>query len=149
MSDKRYDYSDIIDLDRPIHINDRFVIKHPPMSIENRAKIFAPFAALKRYNEAIDEASVVNTPDKELTDEDLEILDMRFTYLCHVFEEGQKPVVDVVHVHFNRDTNVVEYIRTKGLLAKVDMSAGYMMIVNVKIAFSDIYSIESEVFDSL
>ena len=65
MPDKRYDYSDIINLGRPVHINDRFVIKHPPMSLENRAKIFAPFAALKRYNEAIDEASRIEAPIRE------------------------------------------------------------------------------------
>ena len=149
MSNKRYDYSDIINLGRPVHINDRFVIKHPPMSLQNRAKIFAPFAALKRYNEAIDEASVVTPPDMELTEEDLEVLDMRFNYLYHRYEEGLRTIVDVIHTRFDRDRGRVEYIRTKGILARMDMSAGYMIVVNSKILFSDIYSIDGEVFDAL
>ena len=41
-------YKDIINKERPVHINDDFSIKHPKMSKGDRAKIFAPFAALKR-----------------------------------------------------------------------------------------------------
>lgn len=44
-------YDDIIDLEYPLKQHDR--IKHPPMSIADRAKIFSPFAALKGYEEAI------------------------------------------------------------------------------------------------
>lgn len=48
-------YDDIINLKRPVHENDLFSINHPPMDRGRRAKIFAPFAALKGYEEAIDE----------------------------------------------------------------------------------------------
>ena len=41
------DYSDIIDIERPRHEDDEFSYKHPKMSVEDRAKIFAAFAALK------------------------------------------------------------------------------------------------------
>lgn len=51
------EYKDIIDKSRPEHNGDDFEAKHPHMSRENRAKIFAPFAALKGYEEAIDNAS--------------------------------------------------------------------------------------------
>ena len=48
-----FDYSDIIDL--PYPQNDwNFLIKHPRMSMENRAKIFHPFAALRGHAEALD-----------------------------------------------------------------------------------------------
>lgn len=50
-------YNDIIDKERPQHDGDEFEARHPKMSLENRAKIFAPFAALKGYEEAIDNAS--------------------------------------------------------------------------------------------
>ena len=47
------DYSDIIDL--PYPRNDwNFLIKHPRMSMEDRAKIFHPFAALRGHAEALD-----------------------------------------------------------------------------------------------
>ena len=54
-------YMDIIDKERPQHNGDEFDIKHPKMSREQRAKIFAPFAALKGYEETIDETGKVHT----------------------------------------------------------------------------------------
>ena len=47
------DYSDIIDL--PYPRNDwNFMMKHPRMNVEDRAKIFHPFAALRGHAEALD-----------------------------------------------------------------------------------------------
>lgn len=45
------DYSDIIHMEYPLKTSDK--IKHPRMNLADRAKIFAPFAALKGYEEAI------------------------------------------------------------------------------------------------
>ena len=39
-------YNDIIGLRRPAHDGDAFSRRHPKMAQLNRAKIFAPFAAL-------------------------------------------------------------------------------------------------------
>lgn len=46
-----HSYDDIIGLEYPLKQHDK--IKHPPMPIADRAKIFSPFAALKGYEEAI------------------------------------------------------------------------------------------------
>ena len=51
------EYSDIFDKQRPIHDGDAFEARHPKMSREARAKIFAPFAALKGFEEAIEETN--------------------------------------------------------------------------------------------
>jgi hypothetical protein len=51
------EYKDIIDKERPQHHGDKFEARHPHMTREARAKIFAPFAALKGYEEAIDDVS--------------------------------------------------------------------------------------------
>ena len=49
----RSDYSDIINL--PYPQNDwNFLMKHPRMSMTDRAKIFHPFAALRGHSEALD-----------------------------------------------------------------------------------------------
>jgi hypothetical protein len=46
-------YKDIIDL--PYPRNDwNFMMKHPRMKVEDRAKIFHPFAALRGHAEALD-----------------------------------------------------------------------------------------------
>ena len=44
-------YGDIIDLPRPVSAT------HPPMSAENRAAQFSPFAALRGFEDAIDAAA--------------------------------------------------------------------------------------------
>jgi hypothetical protein len=46
------EYEDIIDLEYPLKTSD--TIKHPRMSNAERAKIFASFAALKGYEDAIE-----------------------------------------------------------------------------------------------
>ena len=46
-SDYKGPYADIINCERPVHINDDFAAKHPPIPRSDRAKIFGSFAALK------------------------------------------------------------------------------------------------------
>ena len=60
-------YEDIIGLSRPVSK------KHPPMSRENRAAQFAPFAALTGFEGAIKEAARV-TGEKIELDEKLKVL---------------------------------------------------------------------------
>ena len=47
------DYKDIIDLPYPRN-EWNFLMKHPRMAMEARAKIFHPFAALRGHAEALD-----------------------------------------------------------------------------------------------
>ena len=47
------DYKDIIDLPYP-RDDWNFLMKHPRMSVTDRAKIFHPFAALRGHAEALD-----------------------------------------------------------------------------------------------
>ena len=56
------EYMDIRDKERPVHNGDDFEARHPKMNRKNRAKIFAPFAALKGYEEAIDETGKIHVP---------------------------------------------------------------------------------------
>ncbi len=49
------DYSDIYDAKRPGHEDDDFYIRHPRMPVTDRAKIFAPFAAIK-WDEVVNRA---------------------------------------------------------------------------------------------
>lgn len=48
-----HSYDDIIGMQYPLKQHDS--IKHPPMPMADRAKIFSPFAALKGHEEAIHE----------------------------------------------------------------------------------------------
>ena len=56
---------------RPKHGRcDDFSLKHPRMHLSQRAKIFSPFAALKGFEEAIDEKVQVYVEKRELNDEE-------------------------------------------------------------------------------
>lgn len=47
-------YKKVLEKGKPTHTPyDNFYIKHPPMDLKRRAKIFSPFAALKGYDEEI------------------------------------------------------------------------------------------------
>ena len=42
-----FEYDDIINLEYPLKTSDR--VKHPRMDVQDRTKIFAPFAALRGH----------------------------------------------------------------------------------------------------
>lgn len=69
------DYKDIINL--PYPRNDwNFLMKHPRMNVEDRAKIFHPFAALRGHAEALDATAErkQDAVENELTLEDPDIV---------------------------------------------------------------------------
>jgi hypothetical protein len=69
-------YGNIIFQDRPVHDGDVFSRKHPKMSQLNRAKIFAPFAALVGFDERVRRKEITYVSKHELdADEEWEITD--------------------------------------------------------------------------
>lgn len=70
-------YDDIIDL--PHHVSAR----RTPMSMENRAAQFAPFAALTGYNEVLAEAARPTASRRELSEDEKERLSRRLTEIIH------------------------------------------------------------------
>lgn len=69
-------YEDIIHLSRPVST------KHPPMSRENRAAQFAPFAALTGFEGAIKETARVTGEKIELDETQKTFLDENLRYCC-------------------------------------------------------------------
>lgn len=67
-------YGNIIFLERPVHDGDLFSRRHPAMTRLNRAKIFAPFAALVGFDERVRRKEVAYVPKVELdADEEWEL----------------------------------------------------------------------------
>jgi hypothetical protein len=65
-----FKYLDVFLLGKPRHERfDRFSVKHPKMNLGKRAKIFAPFDALRGFNEAISSKTVAYEPKRELSRE--------------------------------------------------------------------------------
>ena len=98
--------------------------------MENRAKQFMPFAALKGYEEALREREKIIVPKSELSEEKKEELD-------RIFQEVRKNIILKV-VYFSND----EYVQVEGMIARIDKDARILQIVNTKIPFDDIYNIE-------
>lgn len=67
-------YDDIINM--PHHVS----AKRTPMSLENRAAQFAPFAALSGHDDAIAETARIVSQKPELSDDDLNSLSRRLAY---------------------------------------------------------------------
>ena len=75
-------YRSALSLGRPKHGRcDDFSLKHPKMLLSQRAKIFSPFAALKGFEEAIDEKVQVYVEKRELNDEEQEALESALSRL--------------------------------------------------------------------
>jgi hypothetical protein len=67
-------YGDIIMLGRPVHNGDLFSRRHPKMTPQHRAKIFAPFAALVGFDEHIRSKEIQYVNKHELdADEEWEL----------------------------------------------------------------------------
>lgn len=100
------------------------------MSIENRAKQFAPFAALKGLPQALAAKEKIIVEKPILSDYALEELDRMFTTI----EKGQ-----MVSVTFFQKGQCIRQI---GLIAKINTDARILQIVHTQIAFADILKIE-------
>ena len=98
----------------------------------NRAVQFTPFAALRGYYEMIREKERVRVPHHHFAEDAAELLSRKMEKV----ERGM--MLSVIHYHGG------EYIKTTGLVSKIDTVARILTIVKLPIAFDDIYDIEGE-----
>jgi len=99
------------------------------MSVEQRAKQFMPFAALRGLPESLALKEKVIVPKVELSEEMAEELDRKM----HLLEKGKVATI----IYFAKD----EYLKKTGMVARIDLTAGVLQIVNVKISFDDILDV--------
>lgn len=100
------------------------------MPIEERAKQFMPFAALRGLPDALAQKEKVLVPKIELSPEMEEELDRQM----HRLAKGQMACV----VYFHQG----EYIKITGLVARIDETSRLLQIVNTKIPFEDILQVQ-------
>lgn len=76
-------YGNIIFRDGPVHDGDVFSRKHPRMSQQNRAKLFAPFAALVGFDERVRKKEIDYVSKHELdADEEWELNHQLYRLHC-------------------------------------------------------------------
>lgn len=100
--------------------------------VENRAKQFVPFAALKGYEEALRAKEKIVVEKIELSEEKKAELDFKL----HQIQRND--IIKVVY--FCKD----EYLKIEGMVSRLDIDARILKIVNTKISFEDIYDITGE-----
>ena len=120
------------------------------MARENRAKIFAPFAALKGYGKAIAERQKITVAKAELAEDTKEELDLKIQILLDRLWNDDHPVVTLVYFN-SRENSHTENEKcgeqVTGMLTKIDIPRLTIQIVNQTLSLGDIYSIESDIFD--
>lgn len=105
---------------------------HPKMDQSNRAKQFMPFDALKGFQEALREKEKIIVPKRELSEEQKQELDYQL-------QQIQK--MDVVTVEYFQTG---EYVQVTGVVTRIDKNAKVIVIVNIRIAFEDIVSMQKK-----
>ena len=104
----------------------------PKMSRADRAKQFMPFDGVKGLQEALREKERVEiSVDKMILSPEYEAeLDMKMQQV--------RPGCMVRVVYFQEDT----YLWKEGLVVRLDVDARVLKVVNISIAFEDIYDVD-------
>lgn len=127
-------YNDIIYL--PHHISR----VHKPMSISNRAAIFAPFAALTGYGEAIYETGRITDTKIDMSDEDKYMINDKLLYIQSIINE--RPSINIKYFTPDSKKDGGKYVEIECKVKRIDNI--YKQVIldnNKKINIDDILSI--------
>lgn len=132
-------YDDIINL--PHHVSKT----RKPMSMENRAAQFAPFAALSGHDAAIAETARLTAEKQELSLEELDKLSRRLVYAVE-----KDAVIKITFFQPDAFKQGGSYKQVVGQIKKIDEIAGMIVMTDKQaIALSCIISIEGELFEDI
>ena len=133
---------------------DAFYRKHPPMDAIHRAKIFAPFDALRGFSEAIASKTVLYEEKKVLTEGEREELDRKIRIL-HSLTANRRlagenrvcvtitryvPCSDIQNDAYGRQGR---YEPVTGIVQKVDLVNRKILLDSEAVKAEDILEIES------
>ena len=98
----------------------------------DRAKIFAPFDALKGFREALRLKERITVPRMALSEDMKYDLDWKFKQL--------KPNDMVTIIHYDDG----DYIKTTGMISLISLEGRFIQVVNTRICVDDIVDIEDD-----
>lgn len=113
-------YGDIIDLPRPVSR------KHPPLSMDQKAAQYSPFAALTGYGDVIDETGRLTEARKELDEDRKAELDQMIRHLA----AGRAGSAQASFTYFVPDPQKSggQYVTVSGQIRKVDQNRGQIIL---------------------
>ena len=133
-------YGNIIFLDRPVHNGDLFSRRHPKMT--NRAKIFAPFAALVGFEDHIHRKEIEYTSRRELGEEDQGHLNAVLNRLSR----GNRVKVCYFELCIDHESDAFGrlglYRTASGTVRWVDAVGQVLYLEDRAIDFGDLYTVE-------
>ena len=132
-------YADIIHLDRPVSK------KYPPMSRENRAAQFAPFAALTGYDDAVRETARQTSSRPDLTEDRIAMLDRKLALIAERLED--EPFVSVTYFKADLRKEGGACVTVQGVADAIEEVEGVLVLADgVRIPIRDIVGLESDLF---
>ncbi|MBR3738807.1 MAG: hypothetical protein IKN26_08760 [Eubacterium sp.] len=135
MNDSRAEYGDIIDM--PHHQSD----KRAHMSLHDRAAQFAPFAALRGYDDEITETARTTEARIELSAEKTEELNEKLKLIAS--DINQTPEVLITYFKPDNKKSGGAYITETGFVRRIDEIEKIIIFTDDrKININDIYEIK-------
>lgn len=134
-----HNYDDIMNITKPKS-------NHQPMDKLQRASQFAPFAALKGYEESIFETGRIVDKKIELSDAQMDDISYKLTYL----QDHIKDNIEIEIIYFVSDKKKVGgiYQSKTGTLKRIDANESKVQFTDKSfINIEDIYKIKIEEFD--
>lgn len=128
-----FKYIEVIKAGKPTHKKyDNFYLKHPPMKLSKRAKIFSPFDALKGFNEAVKSKEVLYVPKKELNEEEMRELNIQLSALHNLTTNSRLARENNIHAEITyfvpcmdieNENYLVKgsYVTVSGIVKRVDL----------------------------
>lgn len=133
-------YDDIINLPRPVSE------RHVPMSVEDRAAQFSPFAALTGHDAAIRETARRTNRRIELSDDARASLDEKLSVLIQRIDE--RPCVAVTYFVRDKLKAGGAYMTVKACVKKLDEHGRTLVMTDkTSISIDDIFNLEGDIFD--
>ncbi len=135
-------YKDIINLPH------KQSTKRPRMPLLDRAAQFAPFAALAGYDDAINETGRLTDEKTELSEENLNELNMKYQILVDKLDDEK--IVSFTYFVPDGTKSGGAYITKQGIVKKVDDYERLITLYDsTKIPMDDILAIDGDIFNSM
>ena len=135
------DYSDIINLSRPVS-------KRPRMSLEQRSAQFAPFAALTGYEGQVKETARLTNKKIEINEELKEILNKKIQLIQEKIKE--QPQIEITYFIPDSKKDGGKYETICNAIQKIDMYTNeFVMLDDTKIDIDNIIDIQGNLFQKI
>lgn len=133
-------YGNIINMERPVHNGDLFSRRHPKML--NRAKIFAPFAALVGFEDRVRNKEIEYVARHLLSEEQ----ETRLNVVLNRISRGDRVSVKYFELCSDHENEAFgrlgQYKTISGCVRWVDAVGQRLVLDEITIDFGDLYKLE-------